>query len=115
MLSLQNFAWALGFHLASFLFIGAIVSPKRNWTQCLCKYLKGQKKRVYYGYFEKGLLKTSIYHYSKQMIGKREGHQEVKKLLAIDERSEKDELRRLIVKLAEANERAAPIFNRLAI
>ena len=65
--------------------------------------------------FEKGLLKTSIYHYSKQMIGKREGHQEVKKLLAIDERSEKDELRRLIVKLAEANERAAPIFNSLAI
>lgn len=35
---------------------------------------------------------------------KREGHQEVKKLLAIDERSEKDELRRLIVKPAEANE-----------
>ena len=65
--------------------------------------------------FEKGLLKTSIYHYSKQMISKREGHQEVKKLLAIDERSEKDELRRLIVKLAEANERAALIFNRLAI
>ena len=37
------------------------------------------------------------------MIGKREGHQEFKKLLAIDERSEKDELRRLIVKRAEAN------------
>lgn len=53
--------------------------------------------------FEKGLLKTSIYHNSKQMIGKREGHQEFKKLLAIDERSEKDELRRLIVKRAEAN------------
>ena len=65
--------------------------------------------------FEKGLLKTSIYHYSKQMIGKREGHQEVKKLLTIDERSEKDELRRLIVKLPEANERAILIFNRLAI
>ena len=53
--------------------------------------------------FEKGLLKTSIYHNSKQMIGKREGHQEFKKLLAVDERSEKDELRRLIVKRAEAN------------
>ena len=81
----------------------------------LMQIFKGTKKRVYYGYFEKGLLKTSIYRYSKQIFGKREGHQEVKKLLAIDERREKDELRRLIVKLAETNERAALIFNRLAI
>ena len=74
---------------------------------------KGKKNSVI-TIFEKGLLRTSIYHYSKQMAGKREGHQEVKKLLAIHERSEKEELRRLIVKLAEAKERVHSNFKKVS-
>ena len=91
MLSLQNFAEALCF-------------ISLHWGDCKSQEkLNAMLKEYIMAILEKGLLKTSIYHNSKQMIGKREGHQEFKKLLAIDERSEKDELRRLIVKRAEAN------------
>ena len=47
-LSPQNFAYAL-FSVS----LGAILTPKRNWRQCLCKILGWQTKSimVYYGIF----------------------------------------------------------------
>jgi len=68
-----------------------MLSQQKNLHPVIYSFMFVHNKE-YYGIFEKAMkLKLMIYNYSKQIIGKKEGHQEVQNLS-------------LIVKLAEAND-----------